>query len=288
MMKESVSLSLVNIFLSVLILSLTAQNARADIYDVKMPQSTKRLRLEEVSGTKSSLEKFNSHKSARLNTYSKSSRQRLEKDEVDEALTALKSFKELRKYEGLTTREKQIFRSNFLPEMKNLQIETNAQMNFRAQSITGKVFAVHNLLDQCETVIVRSYLPTVFTWKLTFVTLTTKTLELLTDEEIIALTAHEVGHLYYVDELKKARDTNNPRLARIIELKADVVALETLDILKIPRSNLLSAVKKLIEARNKLGVKSLTEMSPSVENRARLLDEYGRRLANKTLFNSNL
>lgn len=157
-------------------------------------------------------------------------------------------------------------------------------MNRQLAELAKKVFTVHRLLEQCETIIIESYLPTVFSWKLTFMTVTTGTLKILNDEEVIALLAHETGHLYYVEELRDARETGNNRLARVVELKADIVALETLDALRISRTNLLSALKKIVAARTGYGIESFTEMSPDLEARSQLIEEYGRRSAAGTLY----
>jgi hypothetical protein len=42
-------------------------------------------------------------------------------DEVDEALSNLKSFRNLHKYAGVSTKERVVLRNNFLPQVKNLQ-----------------------------------------------------------------------------------------------------------------------------------------------------------------------
>jgi len=99
-------------------------------------------------------------------------------------------------------------------------------------------------------------------------------MDLLTDDEVAALVAHEIGHLYFAEALGKARKGKNDRLARVIELKCDLVALITLSALKIKSSTLISAVKKLTEERSRLQIGSFEAGSPSVESREEILELY--------------
>lgn len=197
-----------------------------------------------------------------------------ETDEVKAALTDYPGFKKLTKFSGLSAEIKTNLRKNFLPELGSPTIVSDTLRSQRLTLLIERVFAIHKISDQCEIITVRSQVPSVLTWKLTFITFTTAAVEILSDDELIALAGHEIGHLYYAADLADARGTGDNRKARIIELKADIVALETLELLEIQKTSLLSAVKKLIEARKLMGLKSITEMSPSIEDRECLITEY--------------
>lgn len=56
-------------------------------------------------------------------------------------------------------------------------------------------------------------------------------LQVLSDEELLALSAHEVGHQYFRREFARAEDAGDSRALRIIELKCDAIAVLSLLIL---------------------------------------------------------
>lgn len=166
-------------------------------------------------------------------------------------------------------------RNNFLAPIKPLLMEKGKEVE-RLERIAKPILLFHKAAKS-QIVVFNHQLPTVFTWKETFVTFSTGAMDILSDDEIAALIAHEMGHLYFAEALGKARNEKNDRLTRIIELKCDLVALTTLTKLKIKPSKLISAVKKLIEGREKLGVGSFEAGSPSVESREEILKFYQRK-----------
>ncbi len=194
-------------------------------------------------------------------------------DEVAAALAddaRIARFEKLAKYPGLSDKDFEFYKKHYAPDLKGVVIETDPVKRARLARLGAAVFRLHAVDRQCAVVLLDSRLPTVFTWKLTFVSLTTKDLEILTDEEITALIAHEVGHLYFTGDLLRARATGDDRLARVTELKCDLIALETLRRLKINEMNLITAVEKLIKARAALNVTSAEPGSPSMADRRRL------------------
>jgi hypothetical protein len=166
---------------------------------------------------------------------------------------------------NLTEKNIEALRDNFFAGVKPYLLDKGAYVT-RLARIAGPVILFHKS-GKSRTVVFDHKLPTVFTWKETFITFSTSAMDVLTDDEIAALIAHEIGHLYFAGALAQAREQKNDRAARVIELKCDLIALVTLSKLNIKPSNLISAVKKLIQARSKLPANAFEPGSPSLESR---------------------
>ena len=164
------------------------------------------------------------------------------------------------------------WKDNFLPEVKPHIMEKGADCD-RLERIAEPLLALSGV--KMQLVVFKHKVPTVFTWKETFITFSTAALDLLSDDEAAALVAHEIGHLYFNGRLQKARAAGDAGLSRVIELKCDLVALNLLRLSGKSGDNLLSAVGKLIDARTKLGLQSFQPESPSLENRAELVKRFG-------------
>lgn len=93
-------------------------------------------------------------------------------------------------------------------------------------------------------------------------------------DEISALVAHEVGHLYLAKDLLQAGKENNLRMIRVVELKSDAVSLVTLKAIGLDPEVLISAIGKLKQAREKNGYEISREKNPSFNDRRALLDKY--------------
>lgn len=179
-------------------------------------------------------------------------------DEIENSLLKLKIYK----LEGTD-------KSVVEPRIAD-SIITSGKDAAKFQKIAAKVLGYHKLTDVCSAVLFDDKNPTVFTYRLRSISFSSGIFDVLSDDEIAALIAHEVGHIYLGKELAQARDAGDARLARIIELKCDAIALITLKNLKINPAVLIKALKKLIEAREKLGFETASEQSASMEDRTKL------------------
>ena len=173
---------------------------------------------------------------------------------------------------NLTEKKIAELRADFFAPVKPHLIESGAAVE-RLKRLAAPVFRFHRAAKS-QTVVFSHRVPIVFTWKETFVTFSTAALDLLSDDEITALVAHEVGHLYFAAALEAARNAGDDRLTRVIELKCDLAALTTLTRLKLEPANLISAVKKLIEMRDRQGIGSLAAGSPTIASREEILKLY--------------
>ena len=160
-------------------------------------------------------------------------------------------------------------------------IITTGKSAVRLKKASNAVFKVHHLQNYLNYVLLDSIEPNVFTYKLKSISLTLRAVEILTDDELKALVAHEVGHLYFAAELAAARKTKNHRLARVTELKCDVIALLTLKSLTIPPSVLIEAIEKLSRAREQANLPVSSEQSPSIQERKILADMVIKRFGNR-------
>jgi len=173
---------------------------------------------------------------------------------------------------NLTEKDIEDLRVNFFEEVKPYLID-KGEYTERLARLAKPIFLFHQS-GKSRTAVFKHHRPTVFTWKETFISFSTGAMDLLTDHEIAALIAHEIGHLYFVEALAKARAEKNDRRARVIELKCDLVALTTLSKLNIQPSDLISAVKKLIKERSRLQIGSFETGSPSLQSREEIYALY--------------
>lgn len=173
---------------------------------------------------------------------------------------------------NLTERKIKELEANFPPGIRQRLIGSGKYPE-RLARLAAPVFRFHRTLTS-RTVVFNSAVPTVFTWKETFVTFSSGALDLLTDAEVTALIAHEIGHLYFAEALAAAFAEGDERQARLIELKCDLVALTTLTELKSEVSNLSKAIKKLIDKRGDLQTGSFQAGSPALASRAEIIRLY--------------
>lgn len=161
-------------------------------------------------------------------------------------------------------------RSDISPEIADRVIAEGTGA-IRLQKLSEKVLMLHKLTEVCSTVLFQDEKPRVFTYRLRSISFSSGIFDLLTDDEAVALIAHEAGHLYVAKELSNARTNDDDRLARVNELKCDVIALLTLKSLGIEPKVLTKALKKLITARKNMNLQTDTAQSPLLKDRERIV-----------------
>ena len=192
--------------------------------------------------------------------------------EVREALKDFDFYRLAINPNNLSQKDIENLKNNFYPEAKPYLIDKGDCVD-RLARIAKPIFLFHKA-GKSQIAVFDHRAPAVFTWKETFLTFSTGALDILTDDEIAALVAHEIGHLYYAESLAKARADKNDRQTRVIELECDLVALVTLSKLKINPSDLISAVGKMIEKRTELKINSFQAGSPALRDREEILAAY--------------
>lgn len=183
-------------------------------------------------------------------------------NEIENDLLKLKLFK-------LADTDKNIIN----PQIANSVIRSGKDFK-RFQKIVERILYFHKMTELCSGVLFEDKNPMVFTYRLRTISFSTGIFDILSNDETAALIAHEAGHIYFGKVLMLAREANDDKTARIVELKSDAIALYTLKKLKINPTALIKALKKLIKAREKLGLQISAEQSPSLEDRIKLTEYF--------------
>ncbi len=114
-----------------------------------------------------------------------------------------------------------------------------------------------------------------------FVVLVTDTaLRLLTPSLVQAVVAHEIGHEYVWEEFEDARNRNDSRRLRELELFCDAVALQTLVRIGAPASALIDALRIMTasDERNGFITDPTQDSHPTLVERSRFSKELAKRL----------
>lgn len=193
-----------------------------------------------------------------------------DKTELSEAAEFLEKLKisKLKIYKLPGTSNSDIF-----PQIKNRLITSGDNFD-KLKKASTKILDQHKLLDHCNVILFESIEPTVFTYKLRSISFSSSLVDILTADEISALTAHEIGHLYLAHDLLKARKENDLKLARIVELKSDAVSLVSLKAVGINPASLISAIEKLEKARKDSSYPISNDANATLPDRRELLDKY--------------
>ncbi len=115
-----------------------------------------------------------------------------------------------------------------------------------------------------------------------FVVLVTDTaLRLLTPTQLQALVAHEIGHEYVWEEYEDARNRNDWRRVRELELFCDAVALQTLVRIGAPPSALINGLRMMTASDKRKGflIGTTPKSHPTLVERARFIKERTKKLS---------
>lgn len=96
-------------------------------------------------------------------------------------------------------------------------------------------------------------------------------LEVLSDDELLALAAHEVGHQYFRREFAKAEDAGDQSALRIIEFKCDAIAALSLKALGLDPAALLRGLA-WAKGTGEMAVGGDTRTHPEINTRKRFLE----------------
>lgn len=98
-----------------------------------------------------------------------------------------------------------------------------------------------------------------------------RALRLISQTELQALAAHEIGHEYFWAEYERARDANDALRLQELELKCDGIAALTLTHLRLDPFSLDRAVRKLTAFNEAAGAAADTNHYPGKTERTRFL-----------------
>lgn len=107
-------------------------------------------------------------------------------------------------------------------------------------------------------------------------------LDLLSEDELTALVAHELGHEYTWTEWSDARTRADRERLRDIELICDLIAAATLSAFGKPTSTLVSAIDKVRQHNlERFGAAPNDDDYPSVSQRRTAIREFARHLGQR-------
>lgn len=146
----------------------------------------------------------------------------------------------------------------------------DAEKTARLAPVANKVFRFMKTPDR-EAIVYRAEKPLVMTWKGYYVLVSSGALELLTDDELSGLIAHETAHFFWTSDLREALEKKDERAARIVELQCDRAAIIALDLLGLSSTAYIAALEKAIVALRTFGVDDAKDkLHPSLAARQQL------------------
>lgn len=119
---------------------------------------------------------------------------------------------------------------SFAPDRDLAHAERGADVE-RIRRVLAPLFALHGGGSTLIISVLYTTQPKIGINRGSVLLITSGLLRLLNDDELLALSAHEVGHQYFRREFLRALDAGDNRALRIIELKCDAIAVLSLLIL---------------------------------------------------------
>jgi hypothetical protein len=159
-------------------------------------------------------------------------------DEIELALAAIGSGSAEEMKSRLISERITVFDDSFrahavgaLPASLRSQRITRGKVLRRVEAIFKHVLRLHGRSGKLELFLYRNDLPSAMLWRGCVVAVSDSLAELLYDDELAGVLAHELGHSYFEDEMAEGRRTQNAFAMRVIELKCDGVAILSLKLL---------------------------------------------------------
>lgn len=172
--------------------------------------------------------------------------------------------------------------SHIYPAIRNILVTSGVHLD-KLNRVSKRVMSELKLPDNLTYVLFDHKHPTIFTYKLRSISLSTSLIHKLSDDELASILGHEIGHLYFAKELLKARKSEDSFSARVIELKCDVIALLITKKLGIEAEAFERAIDTLVGLRKEMNLTISNDHSPSLNDRRTLVEKFNRR----TSFNYN-
>src|SRR5207237_2560655 len=112
----------------------------------------------------------------------------------------------------------------------------------RVESIIRPVLKLHGRSDKIELFLYQDHFPSAMVWLGCVLVISDALADHLSDDELVGIVAHEMGHAYFMIETIKARKHGDGEAMRIVELKCDAVAMLTLKLLGRDAADYLRAL----------------------------------------------
>lgn len=147
----------------------------------------------------------------------------------------------------------------------------------RAEKIIQPVLQLHKRTECVELFLYQNDSPRAALWMGCVLILSDSLVALLYNAELMGIIAHELAHLYFMDEMVAAKKTNDERRMKVIKLKCDAVAMVSLKLLGGDPAYCIRGVKRVVNLMHNdsfSGVRYIAQSSdelrthPSVVERA--------------------
>ena len=133
-----------------------------------------------------------------------------------------------------------------LPASLRQQRITSGRLLNRAEKIIQPVLQLHKRTGYIELFLYQDDSPRVAFWMGCVLILSDSLAALLYDAELMGIVAHELAHLYFMDEMFAAQKANDWRRMKVIELKCDAVAMLSLKLLGGDPAYYIRGVKRVV------------------------------------------
>jgi hypothetical protein len=160
------------------------------------------------------------------------------KDEIEEALASIGSGSAEELKSRIFTFQITVFDAEFraqaikaIPSTLRDQCITQGKLLRRVETVFQQTLQLHGRGGKVELFLFRHELPLVQLWRGSVLMISDCLAEVLSDGELAGITAHELGHSYFEDEMAAAQRSQDDRAMRVVELKCDAVAILSLKLL---------------------------------------------------------
>ncbi len=152
---------------------------------------------------------------------------------------------------------------------------TQGKLFRRVEKIFNCVLQLHARSGKIELFLYQHEIPKAMLWRGCVLALSTGLADPLSDDELTAIIAHELGHSYFEDEMASANLTKDARAMRVIELKCDAVAILSLKLLDRNPALHLRGLQRIGEINRRKGRSySIFQSHPDLSERAQFSQRF--------------
>jgi len=132
-----------------------------------------------------------------------------------------------------------------LPEQIRTNRVTEGSLLRRVEAITRSILQLHNRGQDVELFLYRGDAPRGMLVNGCLLVLSDSLVRPLHDMELAGIIAHEMGHRYFMDEMRAALEADDERVIKAIELQCDAVAILTLKLIGYDPAIHISGLRKV-------------------------------------------
>ncbi len=152
---------------------------------------------------------------------------------------------------------------------------TEGKLFQRVETILNQVINLHGRNGKLELFLFQDDVPQALLWRGSVLALSDGLAAPLYDGELAGIFAHELGHSYFEDELAAARQAQDARAQRIVELKCDAVALVSLKLLAYDPTHFLRGLRRIQVIKQRKSLSSgIIQSHPELVVRAQFSERF--------------